>query len=154
MPPYSLNGKLDFVILKLCMNIELEKITHTIASSPSNFSELEIILQKLRNSWDLPDDINANVELVLGEAINNAIIHGNKGNAQKNVFVSIEMPNHELCITVADEGPGFNFNTVPDPTLPENIEKPTGRGVFLMKQLADFVVFSNNGSVVELRFKL
>ena len=60
----------------------------------------------------------------------------------------------EPSLAIKDEGEGFDFNNLPDPTAPENLEKPTGRGVFLMKNLSDLVVFSDNGSVVEIHFKL
>jgi len=54
---------------------------------------------------------------------------------------------------VQDEGNGFNFQDLPDPTDPANIEKPNGRGVFLMRNLADEVTFSSDGRRVQLRFK-
>ena len=59
-----------------------------------------------------------------------------------------------LNFSVTDQGEGFDFNDLPDPTAPENILKIGGRGVFLMRQLADIVVFSNEGSTVEVQFKL
>jgi serine/threonine-protein kinase RsbW len=54
---------------------------------------------------------------------------------------------------ISDEGTGFDYYNLPDPTAPENLEKETGRGVFLMKELADQVIFSENGRVVEMYFK-
>jgi serine/threonine-protein kinase RsbW len=94
------------------------------------------------------------VELVLGEAINNAITHGNNGDVSKEVVVEIWTEINTLIITVADQGTGFNYYSIPDPTLPENKEKLTGRGVFLMKSLSDLVLFENNGSKVKIHFKL
>ena len=58
----------------------------------------------------------------------------------------------KLVITIEDQGPGFGFNNVPDPTIPENIENIHGRGVYLMKHLADDVVFHGIGNRVELIF--
>ena len=55
-------------------------------------------------------------------------------------------------IMIEDEGIGFDFQNLPDPTSPENLDKPSGRGIFLMKHLSDEVNFSNNGSLVELSF--
>jgi serine/threonine-protein kinase RsbW len=57
-----------------------------------------------------------------------------------------------IKFTVKDEGQGFNYDNLPDPTAPENIEKPGGRGIFLMKHLSDEVSFRNNGTEVELSF--
>ncbi|RYY26371.1 MAG: ATP-binding protein, partial [Sphingobacteriaceae bacterium] len=56
--------------------------------------------------------------------------------------------------TVADEGPGFDYNNIPDPTAPENLEKLTGRGVFIIKHLADQFIFNARGNEVELHFKI
>jgi len=57
-----------------------------------------------------------------------------------------------VCFIVKDEGVGFDFNNVPDPTLPENLEKLRGRGVFLMKALADEIEFEENGTIIKLNF--
>jgi len=59
----------------------------------------------------------------------------------------------QISFTITDEGSGFDYMNLPDPTDPEHLEKPTGRGVFLMKHLADQIIFSDNGRVVELYFK-
>jgi serine/threonine-protein kinase RsbW len=87
------------------------------------------------------------------EAVNNAIIHGNKSDPQKSVAVDIAFINMELKIKVADEGPGFKPENVPDPTIPENIESCNGRGVYLMKHLADEIEYSAKGNSVTMTFK-
>jgi serine/threonine-protein kinase RsbW len=87
------------------------------------------------------------------EAVNNAIIHGNKCNPDKKVKVYYEVDGDRIMFSVADEGTGFDYYNLPDPTAPENIEKPSGRGVFLMKHLADQVIFADNGKTVEMYFK-
>jgi serine/threonine-protein kinase RsbW len=68
-------------------------------------------------------------------------------------------PSHSLLITpsstaVKDQGKGFDYTALADPTAPENIDQPCGRGVFLMMQLADLVVFSDKGSTVEMKFRI
>lgn len=87
------------------------------------------------------------------EAVNNAIIHGNK--RKKNKFVEIEIcyKRRKLYITVSDEGKGFKPKEIPDPTKPENIEKFHGRGVYLMSRLSDGIEFSNKGNKVTMMFK-
>jgi serine/threonine-protein kinase RsbW len=87
------------------------------------------------------------------EAVNNAITHGNKANPQKLVDVEIEFDNDEIRITVSDEGEGFKPDKIPDPTLPENIEELSGRGVFLMTKLADSIKFNEKGNSVTMSFK-
>jgi serine/threonine-protein kinase RsbW len=111
-------------------------------------------IEQIRNNWDIHDELAANIELVLGEAVNNSIIHGNKGDEKKIVNISAENISNNLVLIISDEGEGFNYNNLPDPTLPENIENPTGRGVFLINQLADTIIYSNNGSSIEVQFKL
>ncbi|MFM2048929.1 MAG: hypothetical protein RI955_1477 [Bacteroidota bacterium] len=136
------------------MLIETEKITLQIPSTPENFKLIYPFIDQLRNNWDIHDEMAANIELVLGEAVNNAIIHGNKGDEKKMVSVSAENISNTLVLIISDEGEGFNYNNLPDPTLPENIENPTGRGVFLMNHLTDLIIYSNNGSTIEIQFKL
>ena len=137
------------------MLIETEKITLQFPSQPENFKMLYALLEQFRKQYNINDDVAANVELVVGEAINNAIIHGNKGDVLKMVTIVAEVqPENTLTISVSDEGEGFDYNKIADPTLPDNIQNPTGRGVFLMKHLADLIIFSNNGSTIEMQFKL
>ena len=68
--------------------------------------------------------------------------------------LTISFAENLLTFTVSDQGEGFDFSDLPDPTLPENLEKPQGRGIFLMNHLADGVVFEDPGNTVEISFKL
>ena len=73
----------------------------------------------------------------------------------KSIYLSCEqLPTGSLAFHVKDEGNGFDYDGLPDPTLPENLEKENGRGVFLMKNLADEITFSEEGKKVELIFHL
>jgi serine/threonine-protein kinase RsbW len=87
------------------------------------------------------------------EAVNNAILHGNKLNPEKIVDIEISYKSDQLNITVTDEGQGFRPETVPDPTIPENIEALNGRGVYLMAHLADKIEYSEKGNSVTMTFK-
>lgn len=87
------------------------------------------------------------------EAVNNAIIHGNKSDQTKFVEIELKMTNGSLTVVVQDEGAGFKHIDVPDPTKPENILKTSGRGVFLMKKLADEIEFNKKGNCVIMTFK-
>ena len=93
-----------------------------------------------------------NVLIAMTEAVNNAIVHGNKLDPEKSVTVSCAIDGKSLVFRISDEGPGFDYENLPDPTAPENIEKPHGRGVFLMRHLADDCAFEDAGRVVELTF--
>ncbi len=125
-----------------------------ISSKIENISLVENFIDQLSVKYSFNSDIYGNVLVATIEAATNAIVHGNKSDASKNVILSVENINNRLTIRVEDKGEGFDINSIPDPTKPEFIEKPDGRGVFLMNQLTDEVIFENNGSIVNLIFNL
>jgi anti-sigma regulatory factor (Ser/Thr protein kinase) len=137
------------------MITQLENYQLEISSSLENINQVEQLLDTVREELNVRDDIYGNMMVAITEAVNNAIIHGNASDPKKKVRISVAKENdHVIIFYVKDEGKGFEFNNLPDPTAPENLEKPTGRGVFLMTNLSDLVVFSDNGSLVEIQFKL
>lgn len=87
------------------------------------------------------------------EAVNNAILHGNRSNPAKKVDILISYKEDILKIKISDEGTGFRPEEVPDPTFPENLEALNGRGVFLMMKLADNIKYSKKGNTVTMTFK-
>ena len=92
--------------------------------------------------------------IAVTESVNNAILHGNKSDNKKNVSLHLLLEKSQIRFTVEDQGTGFDFDNLPDPTLPENLSKPGGRGIFLMKNLCDEVAFKNEGRTAELCFYL
>lgn len=124
-----------------------------IVSQPQSINIIEKVIDDLKNEYNIHEDSYGNILVAVTEAVNNAIIHGNACDPSKQVKVSYEVDGDRIMFTIIDEGSGFDYYNLPDPTAPENIEKPTGRGVFLMKHLADQVIFSDNGKMVELYFK-
>jgi serine/threonine-protein kinase RsbW len=124
----------------------------TISSNINNLSLVEDHIDKICKENSIAEDYYANIIIAVTEAVNNAISHGNKLNQDKKVYVKLALSESELSCEISDEGQGFNVDNLPDPTAPENLEAEHGRGVFLMKALADDVVFDNNGSVVRLTF--
>ncbi len=125
-----------------------------INSDIKNISEVEKLIDKVCDDLKINEDLYGNILIAVTEAVNNAIIHGNTYNADKKVIIDVAQSNSqtELVFTIIDEGKGFDYNNLPDPTAPENIEKPDGRGIFLMKNLSDNVEFFNNGSKVSITF--
>lgn len=113
---------------------------------------IESFIDNAKEKFDLDDDIYGNIMIAVTEAVNNAIKHGNSGNKSKNVYLSLFLEESLIKFIIKDEGTGFNYESLPDPTSPENLEKPGGRGIFLMKHLSDEVEFKDNGRVVELSF--
>lgn len=123
-----------------------------IASKLDSIAEVETLIDNVCEELKLNEDHYGNILIAVTEAVNNAIIHGNKYNLDKTVKVDVVKSDSNVLFTVSDKGDGFDFNNLPDPTAPENIEKPDGRGIFLMKNLSDEVVFESNGSKVNITF--
>ncbi|MBX2955869.1 MAG: ATP-binding protein [Cyclobacteriaceae bacterium] len=130
----------------------MNTISIQIPSIIDNIRMIESFIDNAKERFHLDEDIYGNIMIAVTEAVNNAIKHGNAGNSLKNVYLSLMLNENLLRFTVKDEGEGFNYHNLPDPTAPENIEKPGGRGIFLMKHLSDEVEFKEGGKVVELSF--
>ncbi len=123
-------------------------------SKQENITIVENLIDKVCSEYKVNEDFYGNILIAVTEAVNNAINHGNKQNPEKSVGVDFSLRGGDtLLFKVKDEGSGFDFDNIPDPTDPENLEKLNGRGVFLMKSLADDVAFEDDGRVVELSFK-
>lgn len=123
-----------------------------IPSIIENIRIIESFIDNAKNKLGLNDDIYGNIMIAVTESVNNAIIHGNKSDRNKNVQISLTINDDILKFIIEDEGEGFDYKNLPDPTAPENIDKTNGRGIFLMKHLSDEVNFLQNGRVVELCF--
>jgi len=130
----------------------MNTISIQIPSIVENIRMIESFIDNAKERFHLDEDLYGNIMIAVTEAVNNAIRHGNGGNSSKNVFLSLTLNDNLLKFVVKDEGPGFNHDDLPDPTSPENLEKPGGRGIFLMKHLSDEVEFRENGKTVELSF--
>ena len=124
-----------------------------IASRMEGITEVEALINELCEEFGVEETHYGEILIAMTEAINNAIVHGNKLDSSKMVDVSVLTDGPVLEFRVADQGPGFDFDNIPDPTAPENLEKPNGRGVFLMRQLADTCEFEELGRVAILRFE-
>lgn len=123
-------------------------------SKAENLNQVEELINNLCKKFEVNEDYYGNILIALTEAVNNAIHHGNKSNPNKEVKVKFSADGPLLKFTIKDDGPGFDFENLPDPTDPKNIEKPHGRGVFLMRNLADEIEFNDDGSTVVMHFNL
>jgi len=132
----------------------MEPTTMKLLSTPDSLNVVEGLIEEIKMKYNVCEDSYGNMLVAITEAVNNAIFHGNKGNPEKEVSISYNQENDKVMVSIGDEGPGFDYYNIPDPTAPENIDKPNGRGIFLMKQLADQLIFSNNGKTVELYFNI
>lgn len=130
----------------------MKKIKIVIPSITENIRIIESFIDNAKEKFQMNDDIYGNIMIAVTESVNNAILHGNKNDRTKNVTLSLSLNNNVINFRIKDEGMGFDFQNLPDPTSPKNLDKPSGRGIFLMKHLSDEVNFSKNGSLVELAF--
>jgi len=128
--------------------------TLQLPSKMESLAALEKLIEDLADKYNIADDTFANMMTCLNEVFINAIVHGNKLQDDKKVIINAEVDSRRIIWTVTDEGPGFDHNQLPDPTAPENLENLTGRGVFIIKQLADQCIFNAAGNEVELHFKI
>jgi len=135
------------------MNTEKQTFNLQIISQPESINLVQKLIDDIKTEYDIHEECYGNMLVAVTEAVNNAIQHGNKYDADRKVSISYEVDSDQIAFTISDEGTGFDYMNIPDPTNPDNLEKPSGRGVFLMKHLADQIIFSDNGKVVELYFK-
>jgi serine/threonine-protein kinase RsbW len=122
---------------------------------PSDFTSLvdvENLVDRVCGNLGVEEDSYGNILIAVTEAVNNAIQHGNEFDTKLFVDVAVGDQPTEFCFNVKDQGKGFDFSNLPDPTAPENIMKENGRGIFLMKSLSDNVEFEDSGSSVSLYF--
>jgi serine/threonine-protein kinase RsbW len=126
----------------------------TLASDPRNINKVEQYVDQIASRYKLDKEKHANLLISLTEAVNNAIIHGNKQDRSKTVSIKLVQTSNGLAVRVSDQGCGFNYDKLPDPTSPERLCECGGRGVFLMNQLCDKMRYINGGSTVEMQFKL
>jgi serine/threonine-protein kinase RsbW len=109
----------------------------------------EEILSKMQTAGFSERDIFS-MRLALEEAIVNAIRHGNRGDPAKAVQIRYRVTAQEVVTEIEDEGPGFDPEQIPDPLAPENLERPTGRGLFLIRHYMTSVTFNERGNCVIL----
>jgi len=126
----------------------------TLRSSPRSIKRVEGYLQKISSAVEL-DEIQMHKLMVsLTEAVNNAILHGNRSRADKKVSVRCEVVPGWLLFEIKDEGKGFRPDHVRNPLKEENLHRESGRGIFLMRTLMDKVEFEHLSSGMQVRLWL
>lgn len=126
------------------------------ASKPENILIAEKFIEDIRAEVNMCDNAYEDIIVALTEAANNAMTHGNKDNEERTVEICCKLDERGeiLSLKVKDEGLGFDYDHIPDPTTHENLLRINGRGVFLMKELAHSIFFSNKGATVDMLFSL
>ena len=111
---------------------------------------VEYVTRHCSSCCDYARRLNLNFRVGLTEALSNAMLYGNDSDPGKRVRVEVTIKHEEVSVIVTDQGMGFDPASVPDPTLPGNISKTGGRGIFLMKALMAEVKFNERGNSVTL----
>ncbi len=130
---------------------------HIVVKSGSDaLKETEQRLKAMFGKLELTESQEHNLLVAVSEAVNNAVSHGNKNDPEKTVTLDLDCKGGEIVVTVEDEGGGFNPDNLPDPLAPENLLKPSGRGIHIMKSLMDKVdfAFTRRGTKTTLRMKV
>ncbi len=115
---------------------------------------VDYVMRHCSTCCDYARRFNLNFRVGLTEALSNAMLYGNDSDPQKHVRIEVAVRVQEVAVRVTDEGAGFDPAAVPDPTLPDNISKTGGRGIFLMRSLMDEVRFNDRGNSVTLVLRL
>ena len=132
----------------------MKQVKIQIPSLVENIRVVESFIDNSKDTFHIEDDIYGNIMVAVTEAVNNAIRHGNKFDKDKNVFLSLFVDQDRVKFEIEDEGTGFDYTNLIDPTAPENLENRGGRGIFLIRHLADEVEFTKDGRNVQLTFML
>ncbi len=111
---------------------------------------VECLLETAAASRTLTRAEEIDCAAALSEGIANAMRHGNKLDPAKKVRIWVEVEGDTVLFRIRDEGDGFDLSSVPDPTTPEALLRPCGRGIFLMRHYMDEVRYLADGSVLEL----
>ncbi|MFD2036410.1 ATP-binding protein [Belliella marina] len=130
----------------------MKSIKISIPSLIENIKIVESFIDNAREKFHIDDDIYGNIMISVTECVSNAILHGNKGDVSKTVDLELHFDEEEIKFIVKDQGEGFNYEELKDPTAPENLEKAGGRGIFIMKHLSDDVSFEDEGRTATLKF--
>jgi serine/threonine-protein kinase RsbW len=146
----TLRAQLSADVVKLGPPLPFEReLRLTIPSEVARVGEaVELVARHVEERFECQRTVSFNMRVALTEAISNAILYGNSEDVAKGVEVRVRFGPTAVEIEVTDQGQGFDPGTVPDPTLPENLQKPNGRGLFLIGRLVDEVRFNAKGNSI------
>lgn len=123
-------------------------------SIPSTLDEIETVeklSEQAAQAMDFDEDEKDSLAIAVTEAVNNAIVHGNKKDKSRRVHVKFTFEGQKIIVIVQDEGSGFNPDNLSDPLDPRNLLKESGRGIFILKALMDEVEFEFAGGGTTVR---
>ncbi len=139
------------------MSAAVPQVHLAIGSSFHNAELVQVVVEEALRRLDLDPDDSHWIGIAVREAVANAVKHGNRQDPDKKVEVDFGVHDGHLVIQVVDEGGGFDPDHVPDPREPENVLKPSGRGIFYMQNFMDEIEYSfrpDGGTMVTMRKRL
>jgi serine/threonine-protein kinase RsbW len=125
-----------------------------ISSETGQLIKVEQFVRDIFRQFGIEEMLYGKVILCLNEAVKNAIEHGNKFDKEKFVTIQSCFNSDYLFFKVIDQGNGFDYHSIPNPTLNINIKSESGRGIHIIKSICEKTIFSKNGKIIEIRFKL
>ena len=132
----------------------MNRLNISINSELAEMRLVENFILNFCTVFDLPSELYGRVTLSVIEAVNNAILHGNKMESSKLVTIVAQKSKDFLQVTITDEGLGFDYTKISDPTLPDAMFNSSGRGLYIMRTLSDKLIFEKNGASVSMLFML
>ena len=139
------------------MTTQVPTVKLAIGSRFENIDLVQVVVQESLQQLDLDENAAHHIGMAVREAVANAIQHGHQQDPEKRVEIEFGYDHREVTIIVKDEGPGFDPESLPDPRSPENLMKPSGRGIFFMKSFMDEIDYSflpEGGTVLTLRKRI
>ena len=128
--------------------MKLEMIRTAIGNDSHLLKEVSNKLIDALKEKGVREEIIFDIHVGFEEALRNAMVHGNKNDSAKKVYIETDIKENFVMITVEDEGEGFDMTGLPDPTVGENLLKEGGRGVYLIQHLMDEVRYESDGKKV------
>jgi serine/threonine-protein kinase RsbW len=132
----------------------MKKHSLKIKSDIKEIHEVERFVEDICDYYNVSSSYFGNIIVAVSEAVENSILHGNKHDPAKMVHIGFEANQKGIVFTIEDEGNGFKFDNIPDPTDIQYNSEKRGTGIFLIKTLADEAIFLNNGCKVRLQFNV
>jgi len=131
-----------------------EQKTLRLKSVPESINQVEHLIEEICDDFNLNHNYLGCITVALTEAFTNALEHGNKNNSEKIIDVNFQKTSSGLCFNIKDEGEGFDFKKIPDVKDDGKEKTFPGRGIFLIKTLADDVNYTGSGNEIEIGFKI
>ena len=122
-----------------------------IKSDVSELRKVEFFLKDILNEYNLEQKYFNKIYLCISEAVVNSIKHGNKNNENKSVLIVVNYDFEGINVQIEDEGEGFDFNNIKDPTTIENLRNESGRGIFIIQTLSDKMEYNKKGNRIQFK---